>query len=212
MFLHSMSDHSSWGFITVHLYLKSYVNVYKPVQREKSQFVLCAQKIVLIWETLVLLIQSADKSRPCSLKHVTDFIDWVYLTRQTSPVSWSYFRTSVAFLSHRAISFRALPPCIQNNEWYDKGPGTNHKVDKQCYLASHTGAVFSICTWWCEERKHHLWKKPSARSFVCLLLHSEIADDSFWVTANTVTLHHSVSPTMCHPVNVMGPLIFQVCF
>lgn len=109
------------------------------------------------------------------------------------------------------VAFLSLPPpyirLIQSNEWYDKGVGTIHEVDKQCYLAAHMG-VLPICMWWCGERKHHLGQKPSAPLFVCLVLHSEAAGDSpvafgSWFTANRVRLHQYVTPAMCHPVIVM---------
>lgn len=137
-------------------------------------------------------------------ENVTDLPHKRYLSCE-----WIILQTSIAFvLSFRAISFRALPPCIQNTDWYDKVPGTNQKVDQPYLLsgfARGSGVLHLHVMVWREQTLP--LKQPPARLFVCLLLRSE-KDDSPVAFGYSATL----SPTMCHPVTVMEPFIFQVCF
>lgn len=75
-------------------------------------------------------------------------------------------------------------------------PDTNHKVDKQCYLASHTVCVFHLDVTVHREKTEPL-KKQSAQLFVCLLLHSELADDSPVALDFSTTVTNYVSPCHC---------------
>lgn len=86
-------------------------------------------------------------------------------------VSWSHIDKWVrAVLPWKGHFIQGITS-MHSEQWLIwRGTGANHKVDKQCYLASHVGAAFSICMWWCEERKHHLWQKHSAQLFFSLLL------------------------------------------